>query len=403
MIYRDEIDHKASEFSIHSSNVQRDYIFGWILSGIYSVSKLKDHFVLKGGNCLRKAYFENTRYSADLDFSVEKKLTDTFIKGELDKVCNYVHKKAGVKFENEQSIVRKVMAIDRDRTVHEARLYFKDFYGERSTLLIRIKLDITQFDKIYLPVATREIIHPYSDYSDCKTSIRCLKLEEVFASKLKCLLQRRQSNDLYDFLTYLLFNLKGTKINKAEIVTTFLKMTIFGDKPGIAKQLLLELPFQMLKSVWDEFVICPKPALVKPDDAIKKFREEISILFEKYPDIKSRGNFFPAKFRNSIFDAATSQTQLKLEYDGVVRYVEPYSLVFKRKKDGVSREYFYVYDTTGGSSPPGIKSLITDKLTAMENTTRKFEPRYDVELSKAIEASNNSYFHRPFSGGRRKA
>ena len=58
MIYKNEIDEKAKEFEIHPSNVERDYVFGWILHGIFTVSDLKDTIFLKGGNALRKGYFE---------------------------------------------------------------------------------------------------------------------------------------------------------------------------------------------------------------------------------------------------------------------------------------------------------------------------------------------------------
>jgi len=395
MIYKEEIDSKANEFGIRPSDVQRDYVFGWVLVGVYTASELKTHLVLKGGNCLRKAYFENARYSADLDFSIQSKLSDGFIRKELNKVCDFIKDTSGVSFEKELNTVKPVMAIDSQRTVYEARLYFKDFYGVRSPFVIKISLDITEFDKIYLPVQTKGIIHPYSDKKDCKANLRCLKLEEVFASKLKCLLQRRQSNDLYDFLTYILFE---PKLNRQEIVSTFLKMTIFSDRPGIAKNLLLGLPFSELKLLWDKFVVCPPPGLMEPEDAIRTFKEEINELFGKYPNIRSKGDFFPAKSRNMILSAAISKTQLKIEYDGWVRYVEPYSLAFKTAKGKTAREYFYVYDLTGGSSKPGVKSLVADKLTSIENTDIIFEPRYELELSKAVEAHRTAYFQKPFGG-----
>jgi len=398
MIFRDEIDAKATEYGIHPANVQRDYVFGWILAGIYNASELKDRLILKGGNCLRKAYFESARYSADLDFSVASRLSDSFIRRELNKVCDYIQNTSGVAFQKERSAVRPIMAIDKQRTVYEARLYFNDFYGQRSTLVIRVSLDITEFDKIYLPVQTKKIIHPYSDKKYCKADIRCLKLEEVFASKLKCLLQRRQSNDLYDFLTYLLFE---PKLNKSEIVSTFLRMTIFGDKPGVAKQLLLGLPFSELKTLWKKYVICPAPGFIEPGDAVSRFKEEIAELFGRYPNSSHKGDFFPPKSRNMILSAASSRTKLKIEYDGSIRYVEPYSLAFKTTKRGASREYFYVYDTTGGSSGPGIKSLVSPKLTSIANTDLAFEPRFELELSKSVEVNSDAYFQKPF-GGRRK-
>jgi predicted nucleotidyltransferase component of viral defense system len=58
MIDRPEIDAKAEELGVHAANVQRDYVFGWLLSGIYHPeNSLRPLLVLKGGNCFRKAIF----------------------------------------------------------------------------------------------------------------------------------------------------------------------------------------------------------------------------------------------------------------------------------------------------------------------------------------------------------
>src|SRR5579884_95415 len=68
MITAQEIEEKARQFEIHTSSVQRDYVFGWLLFGIFTLSDLKEIIFLKGGNALRKGYFAETRYSNDLDF-----------------------------------------------------------------------------------------------------------------------------------------------------------------------------------------------------------------------------------------------------------------------------------------------------------------------------------------------
>ena len=70
MVTDSEIESTAEDLDVHTSNVQRDYIFGWLLAGIYQPDNdLSNHLILKGGNGFRKAYFENARFSDDLKTS----------------------------------------------------------------------------------------------------------------------------------------------------------------------------------------------------------------------------------------------------------------------------------------------------------------------------------------------
>ena len=45
--------------------------------------------------------------------------------------------------------------------------------GQESELIIGIRLDVTQFEQLYLPVQERYLIHPYSDADACSARIRC--------------------------------------------------------------------------------------------------------------------------------------------------------------------------------------------------------------------------------------
>ena len=76
-----------------------------------------------------------------------------------------------------------------------------------------------------------------------------MKLEELLASKLKALLQRQHSPDLYDFVHAVFFQ-KILDISRREVLTTFLKQTIYEPQPLIARNLLLELPFQTIRGLW---------------------------------------------------------------------------------------------------------------------------------------------------------
>jgi hypothetical protein len=298
-------------------------------------------------------------------------------------------------------MMRKKPHADKERDYYEARLYFRDFYGNPNSITISVRLDFTEFEHIYLPIQNRQLIHPYSDAPQCQVELRCQKLEELLASKLKCLLQRRHSSDLFDFV-FSVFISHELEIDRKEIVWTFLRKTIFERAPGVVKGLLLELPFDVIKGLWQKYLVCPKSVVLEFDQAARIFREGIQVLFGDFPIWNERQlAYFPARLRNPIMEAASNLTLLRVRYGGFSRLVEPYSLVFKRRQDGIAREYFYVYDQTGGRHEPGIKAFVQENIQEMENTTEEFQPRFPVELSKAGEEFGSTYFGSRFGGRRR--
>jgi len=397
MITRTEIESMAARLDVHPSHVQRDYVHGWLLSAFYSQSKLARQLVLKGGNCLRKAYFTNGRYSRDLDFSTSAEVSRDELCRELNAICATVEQRAGVKFELDRTRVQDKRGADADKIVSEARLYFDDFYGERSELVLGVKLDVTQFDRLYLPIQERKLIHPYSDAEVCAATIRCVKLEEALATKMRCLLQRRHIADLYD-LAYPL--MKGDlEVNRSELTGVLFQITIFGRRPGIVKGLLLDLPFEALARFWDRYISCPNPGVFSFAEARESLASLADALFPGAPIREWSPVFFPATLRNPIMEAADSQTLLRLRYSGVDRLVEPYSLTFKSRRDGIGREYLYAYDTTGGrASGPSIKAFVPGNVQAVENTDVEFEPRFEIELKKAGGAETLGRFEGRKSG-----
>jgi hypothetical protein len=280
-------------------------------------------------------------------------------------------------------------------------LYFKDFYGNPHTTTISVHLDVTQYDRIFLPVQQRFLIHPYSDSQQCTAQIICHKLEELLAAKLKCLLQRRHSFDLYDYV-YSIFVNRDIAIDRTELLRTFLRKTIFEPSPGVAKGLLLDFPFEIFRAIWHKFIVCPKQSLFDLDTAVTRFKENVELLFAGFPmDYYGQLAFYPSGLRNTIMEAANNRTLLELVYDGQRRMVEPYSLVFKRRKDGFGQEYFYAWDQTGGrTSGPGIKTFLHPKVQSLKLTDQNFDPRLPIELGKAGEFSGKTYFGKPFTAAR---
>lgn len=399
MIESEEIEIQAKLFGIDTSDVQRDYLFGWFLFGLFSISNLKDIIFLKGGNALRKCYFENTRYSSDLDLGIQNDISPDILQTEINKICDFVNSETNIVFNKEQNRVREKFVIEDAASgklkVYEARIYFRDFYGEAKHIVLKIKLDITRFDKVYLPLQNQALIHPYSDFEKVRGTVKCHKLEEIIGTKLKCILQREHPPDLFDYVYTLFFNNKFA-INKGEIVSVFLKKTIFEPSPGVAKNILLNLPMDFFRSFWSRNIVCAKDVLFDVDLAITKFREGIGDIFSIYPDVSYADSyFFPAHYRNSIMQAGRNQTLLKMTYKNRERIVEPYALKYKEAQGKPPREYLFVYEISGGSKDePGIRSYISENIQSIENTDIKFIVRdgYEIELCKAGEPIKDKYF-----------
>src|SRR6185503_13103683 len=86
--------------------------------------------------------------------------------------------------------------------------------------------------------------------------IQCMAMEELLANKLKCLLQRRHSYDLYDFV-YATFFEQSAPVDRGLVLSTFLRKTIFERSPGSAKQILLGLPMAFFKGAWEKYLVAP--------------------------------------------------------------------------------------------------------------------------------------------------
>jgi predicted nucleotidyltransferase component of viral defense system len=397
MINKTEIEQRSQDFEVHTSNIQRDYLFGWFLHYIFAHSRFKDTLFLKGGNALRKAYFLQTRFSTDLDFGAPYDVDVSLLKQELKKACEYIHERTGVQFVEERNTVEeKFNRWNEPRwQVFEAKIYFKDFYGMADHITLKISLDVTRFDRNYLPIQNVELLHPYSDSAEVNTVIRCMKLEEILATKLKCMLQREHAPDLFDFVYGIYLN-HDIPLNKNEVRRVFLRRTIFESNPSMAKRILLNLPLEFLKAKWSKTIVCAHNRLIDADDAISNFVFQISGLFSDVPDRSYNDHlYYGPNLRNKILQAGRTLTLLRVVYNNAERLVEPYSLKFLEKLDGTAREYLYVWDRVGSKNNPGIKMFLPENISLLENTKDTFSPRegQEVELCRAGEYPENRYLY----------
>lgn len=400
MIDTFEIDQKAAQFGLGPAAIEKDYVHGRVLHALYSESPLGPQLVLKGGNCLRKAYLPQTRFSKDLDFSCLQSIDESFLREELNRICAKVQAETGITFDTTRTLVKdKGLPIPGVEAL-EARVYFKGFYNEES-ITLKTQLDITQFDKIYLPVQTRGLIHPYSDHESCAATLRCQKIEEILASKLTTLLHRRKAVDMFDLL-YSVLIAQDYPVVRREVISTFLRKSVFDTEPIAAKSQLLALPLEEFRILWAG-IVGPIRSLFNFDYVISNFYSLIENLFALIapapitPQPRSGGvgfrpirmssyalrPYFSHDIRNTIINAGRSQTLVDLVYEGISRMVEPYKLKYRvRKSDNRGLEYFWAYDPfgSGKSRKPGIRQYICDKIESVTSTGSAFSPRFEIEL-----------------------
>lgn len=178
------ITKQAARDGVPAPTVERDYVLAHIIAGLGSLGT--DHgLVFKGGTALRLCYFEECRYSADLDFSlVESDLATAYatIEAAFAAVTGAVESLTLTEGEPRQIGYRGPLGRKR-----------------------HVKLDVA-VDELVLNADTVRLL---PRWPDLPTTGGCqvYTLAEIAGEKLRCIMQRLQCRDLYDL--WLLFERAG--------------------------------------------------------------------------------------------------------------------------------------------------------------------------------------------------
>lgn len=190
MIKTGEIDRKANEQGVRATQIQKDYVISWILWGISKSQLLSENLIFKGGTCLKKVYFNDYRFSEDLDFTLKD---DEISEDDLIQAFESL-------FQEVYEEVRITMSIKKDSLeTHEDSGSIKfiiGYKGPHGPDTIKVDLtrgEIMQFDERIAPI--------FRDYSDLEEEIKikCYSLEEILIEKMAALMGRTIPRDLYDF------------------------------------------------------------------------------------------------------------------------------------------------------------------------------------------------------------
>lgn len=198
MIDRRELLARARERRLPLVMVEKDYVLGWVLFGLMQILGL----VFKGGTALSKVYFPQTwRLSEDLDFVTTPAKWEG-LSGQIPKALDQATAKSGVE------------------------LTIKSQYSNPGYLQVKIqysgplgknwlKIDVTPEYPIGR-VLSKPLSRSYSDYPDF--IVRVESLEEIFAQKLRALVQRKKVRDYYD-----IWKMGEQKIDRAALAQLFIE------------------------------------------------------------------------------------------------------------------------------------------------------------------------------------
>lgn len=194
MIKPAEIQQKANALGVRDQQIEKDYILSWILFGISKHEHLSKTIVFKGGTVLKKVYFEDYRFSEDLDFT----LLNTEIPNEkfflwFRKVFEFIKDEANIPLEiidnNEHE----------DGGINFYISYIGPLGGQGSNK--KVKVDISRSEQLVFDPIMNDVFISYSDLDEHQ--LLCYPLEEVLLEKMRSVMQRMQARDFYD-IWYLL-------------------------------------------------------------------------------------------------------------------------------------------------------------------------------------------------------
>src|ERR1039457_1511740 len=143
VIDRRELLASAGNLGLLPNVVEKDYVLGWLLAGIFNHAALKDSWVFKGGTCLKKCYFETYRFSEDLDFTLsdESHLSLDFLVSTFREIGAWVYEQTGIELPPDK-VHFEVFQNRRGRTAGQGRISYRGPIGPSSGDLPRIKLDL---------------------------------------------------------------------------------------------------------------------------------------------------------------------------------------------------------------------------------------------------------------------
>ena len=390
MIGKPEIMTFSREFGLRPDIIEKDYVLGWLLAGIFNHDALATKWVFKGGTCLKKCFFETYRFSEDLDFTVidPGHIEEAFLRQAFTEVAAWVYERCGIEIPQE-TLRFEFYENPRGGRCVEGRIEYRGPMQQRGSLP-RIKLDITEDEVLVLEPIVRTVHHPYSDAPPAGIHALCYAFEELFAEKIRALAERERPRDLYDVIH--LHRHGDARPDRALVVSTLAEKCRFKGI-GVPTVEMLERKEERveLEAEWANMLAHQLPVLPPFDQFWRELPqvfawlsgEMIEAPAASYPVQAGEDSAWqPPSWAQSwglavplevIRFAAANHLCVDLAYQRSQRRIEPYAL--RRTKDGHLLLHAIRHDS--GEH----RAYRIDRIEGATVTDMPFTPRYAIYLT----------------------
>ncbi len=393
MISKQDILERAREWQLRPEVVEKDYVLGWLLAAVALHEETSANWILKGGTCVKKCFFETYRFSEDLDFSLlpEAAYSEDAIRVVLGELTGIASELSGIEFSADALAVR-VRDDKLGRTTYEGKI------GYRGPLAIptwpRVLFDITAHEPVVDEPVRRPILHPYPDGPlPDDALVSTYSSEELIAEKTRALFERSRPRDVYDVI-YILTN-TNADIQFAHAREVFIEKCVSKNLTvPTARDLIAVVNGDVeLRSEWSNMLAHQLSALPEVEHFVSQLAAVLSWM-DADPPLN-----IPAQALASLAAGATEtilapnqphvwHTSVPLElirfagatrmliefnYKGQRRLVEPYSL----RRSSRNNLLLYAWELSSSK----IKCFDIGKMSALKATQQSFTARFNIDFT----------------------
>ncbi len=388
MIQKNEILQLAQGLGLNPDTVEKDYVLGWMLDGIFNNKTLGKNWYFKGGTSLKKCFFETFRFSEDLDFTIKdlKHMDPEFLLATFNDVADSIYEKAGIEFDKEK-FKFKVIPKEDGKMSGQGTINYVGPLGRKQGATI--KIDLTTDEIVVLNSENKRVHHPYTDEPEAGIWANCYAFEEVVAEKVRALSQRARPRDVYDVVHF--FRNRDMIKNPQLVHSVLVKKCGYKNIPVPTFELIEKHEkIDELQGQWSNMLAHQLPNL----PPLEAFWTEIPLFFDwlnstLQEDKKASAGrndevvFQPGRIANAfaldsvlqrIQFAAGNRVCIRLTYHDKVRTVEPLS--FRKTKDG--NRLFYGHEREVDHT----KAYSLSKIQGVQITNLPYvEREHPVEIS----------------------